>query len=165
LLDVETATPNISRDENAAPAGSKLLHDRISLLLRLRPVHVADGEVSLLHLLSEPLHLSPLVAKDDRLCDGQSVVKIAQCLKLVLVLLHGNEVLPDALERQFVALDEDFNGFCHELVRHGQDLLRKRRGDDHALELWRQVSIDLIDRVFEAFTKHFIGFIEDEHLD
>ena len=74
LLDVETAAPDIGRDEHTALARSKLLHDCISFLLGLRTVHIAHRKVGFLHLARQPFYLRPLVAKDDGLCDSQCVI-------------------------------------------------------------------------------------------
>lgn len=44
-----------------------------------------DGEVSGVHLLSEPVYFPPRVDEDDRLCDGQSLVQVTQRVQLPLL--------------------------------------------------------------------------------
>ena len=81
---------------------SELLHDGISLLLWHVSVHGGHSEVSLPHLLCQPFNLSLCVAEDDRLSDGECVVKVAKCVKLPLLLLNGHKELLDSLQRQLV---------------------------------------------------------------
>lgn len=45
------------------------------------------------------------VAEDDGLCDGQSVVQIAQRVKLPLLSLHGDEELLYSLQSQLVTAE------------------------------------------------------------
>lgn len=71
-------------------------------------MHGGDGEVGLPHLLCQPLHLSLCVAEDDRLCDGQGVIEVTECVKFPLLLLYGNKELLDALEGQLIT-EEKFN--------------------------------------------------------
>ena len=67
-------------------------------------MHTADREVRLTHLLCQPFGLLSLVAEDDRLRDGQSVIQVAQCLKLELFSLDSHEKLLDALKCEFIPL-------------------------------------------------------------
>ena len=71
LLHIETARPDVGRDEHARCALPELGHDRVSLLcaavsgvatsarrtLRHLAVHGRDGEVGLAHLLRQPVDL------------------------------------------------------------------------------------------------------------
>ena len=47
-------------------------------------------------------HLSPCVAENDSLCDGQRVVQVTQSVKLPLLLLHSNKELLDSLQSQLI---------------------------------------------------------------
>lgn len=69
-------------------------------------MHRADSEVSLLHLLCEPVHLSLGVAEYHRLSDGQSVIEVTESVKLPLLTLNSNEELFDAFKSQFVTVEE-----------------------------------------------------------
>jgi len=100
-------------------------------------VHVADGEISLLHLAGQPFNLRPLVAEDDRLSDSQRIVEVTKSLKFILILLNSDEILPDALQGQFVALNKNLDRTSHELISHGEDLLRQCGRNHDALQLWR----------------------------
>lgn len=44
-----------------------------------------DGEVSALHLLSEPVHFPPCVDEDDSLCDSQRFIQVTQRVQLPLL--------------------------------------------------------------------------------
>ena len=96
-------------------------------------MHAGHREVRLAHLLRQPVHLPLRVAEDDGLRDRQRVVEVAERVKLPLLPLHGHEELLDALQRQFVALDEDPDGVGHELARHLEDLVRQGGGDEDHL--------------------------------
>lgn len=84
---------------------------------------------------------------------------------LELLLFDGDKELPDALQGQLITLDQDPNRIRHKLGRHLQHIMRQRRRQDHDLRRRRQVSVDIVDLVFESLVEQFIGFIEDEHLD
>ena len=73
------------------------------------------------------------VAEDDRLCDGERVVQVAERVELPLLPLHGHEELLDALKRQLVTLHQDPDRVRHELARHLQDLVRQRGREQHHL--------------------------------
>jgi hypothetical protein len=51
LLNVETATPDVSGDQDTGLPCSELGHNRVSFLLGHATVHVGDCEVGLAHLL------------------------------------------------------------------------------------------------------------------
>ncbi len=85
----------------------EFLHDGVPLLLRHITVHAGDGEVSLPHLLREPVHLPLGVAEDDGLGNGERVVQVTQCVELPLLPLHRHEELLDALQRQLITLHQD----------------------------------------------------------
>jgi len=90
-------------------------------------MHVRNGEVCFSHFSGEPLHLVPLIAEDHRLCDCQSVVKVAQGFELVVFLLNCYEELLDLIQGQFVSFDQDLQWIIHEFVGHVKDLLGQGR--------------------------------------
>lgn len=104
LLDVDATRPHVRRDQHPALAGTELLHNFVTLLLRHVAVHRANGKVCLAHLLRQPVDLALRVAKDNGLRDGQRVVQVAQRVKLPLLALDRHEELLDALERQLVTV-------------------------------------------------------------
>merc|ERR1719502_292196 len=165
LLHVETATPEVSRDENTRLPCAELLHDRLALLLRHVSVHGAHREVGFAHLLREPVNLLLRVDKDDGLGDRQRIVQIAKGVELPLLLFHSDEELLDPLKRQFIALHQDSERIRHELVRHLQDLVRQSRGDKHDLGPRRKVPVDVVDLILEAAVEELVRLIKHEHLD
>ena len=68
-------------------------------------MHGGHSEISLPHLLRQPLNLSLCVAEDDRLSDGQSVVEVTESVKLPLLLLYGHKELLDALKGQLITAE------------------------------------------------------------
>ena len=59
LLDVDTPGEEVGGDEDPRGAGAELAHDDVTLLLVHVSVHRGDGEVPLVHLLSQPVDLPP----------------------------------------------------------------------------------------------------------
>ena len=117
-----------------------------------------------LHLLGEPVHLSPGVAVDDGLCNGQGGVEIAQGVELALLALDGNVELLDTLQGQLISLDEDADGVAHELGGDLQHLQEHGGTEDGALHGLGHVLEHVVDLLLEATGKHLIGLIEDEEL-
>lgn len=128
-------------------------------------MHAGHGEVGLPHLFRQPVDLSARVAEDDGLGDGEGVVQIAQGIEFPLLLLDCDEVLFQALEGQFVALDEDADGVCHELGGHVEHVVGEGGRDDDDLRAGGQVAVYIVDLLAEATVQQFVGFVEDEHLD
>ena len=69
LLDVDASGQQVGGDEDSGRARTELAHDDVTLLLVHVPVHGGHSEVSLVHLLSEPVDLALGVTEDDRLCN------------------------------------------------------------------------------------------------
>mmetsp|Transcript_22933 Transcript_22933/g.38244 ORF Transcript_22933/g.38244 Transcript_22933/m.38244 type:complete len:260 (-) Transcript_22933:257-1036(-) len=125
-------------------------------------MHGRDGEVFLLHLLSQPVHLASGVAVDDGLCDGQRGVQVAQRLELPLLPVNGDEKLLDTLEGQLVLLHQNGDGVSHELLGHLQHLERHGGGENGHLHRLGHVFEDVVDLLLESATEHLICLIEHE---
>lgn len=164
LLDVDTTGQEIGGDEHARRAGAELPHDEVALSLVHVAVHGGHGEVSGLHLLREPVHLSARVAVDDGLRDGERGVQVAQGLQLPLLALDGDVKLLDTLESQFVSFHKDADGVAHELGRHLEHFQRHRGGKDGALDGFGHVLEHVVYLFFEPAGKHLIGLIQHEEL-
>ena len=67
LLDVDTSGQQVGGDQDTGRPGAELPHDDVPLLLVHVAVHGGDGEVPLVHLLSQPVNLPPRVAEDNGL--------------------------------------------------------------------------------------------------
>lgn len=165
LLHVDASCPHVRRDENSAIPLPKVLHDAVSLLLRHLPVHRRYGKVRLPHLLRQPVDLPARVAEDDGLRDGQRVVQITQRVELPLLLLDGDEVLLEALERELVTLDDDAHGICHELCCHLEHVMGERGRHDDDLRAGGEVPVHVVDLFAEAAVEELVSLVEDEHLD
>lgn len=76
LLNINTTSPDICRNQHSGVALAELVHDCVSLLLKHLSVHAADGEVGFTHLLCKPINLTASVAEDDGLCDRKGVVEL-----------------------------------------------------------------------------------------
>ena len=123
LLNVDTTSPHVGRDQHSAVALSEILHNAVSLLLGHIAVHTADCEVGFAHLVGQPVNLPASVAENDGLCNGKGVVEIAKGIELPVLLLHSNEVLLETFEGQLVTLDQDTNGVGHELGGHVEHIV------------------------------------------
>mmetsp|Transcript_14814 Transcript_14814/g.33881 ORF Transcript_14814/g.33881 Transcript_14814/m.33881 type:complete len:372 (+) Transcript_14814:233-1348(+) len=165
LLHIEAAAPHVRRNQHARITGAELGHDRIALLLGHIAVHGGDREIGLSHLVGEPIHLFLRVAKDDRLCDGERVVEVAERIELPLLALNSHKKLLDAFEGELVALDQDSHRVSHELARHLQNLVRQRsRNENHLSGRW-QIAVNVIDLLLETLREHLIRLVDHQHLD
>jgi len=165
LLDVDTSRKQVGGNENSGRSGSELLHDDLSLTLVHVTVHGGDGELSLVELLGEPVDLSPGRAEDDGLGDGDSLVQVTQGVELPVLLLNGDEELPDTLKGELVSLDEDSDGVPHELLGDLENVLWHGGGEQHDLGLGREELEDVVDGILESGGEHLIGLVKTEHLD
>ena len=118
-----------------------------------------------MHLLREPVNLSPCVAENDSLRDRNSLIKIAQRIKLPLLLFDGDIELLDTFERKLITLDKDTNRVAHKLFRHLEHVCWHRGGEQDNLCVLGKKLEDLVDLVFESTRKHLIGFVKTEKLD
>ena len=165
LLNIDTASPDISGDEDSGVALSEVLHNAVTLLLGHLAVHGRNGEVGFTHLVGKPVDLAAGVTEDDGLCDGKGVVEIAKGVELPFFLLDGDEVLLEALKSQLVTLDEDTDGVGHELGSHVEHIIREGGRDDNDLSGRREVTVDVVDLLAETTVEQLVGFIQNEHLD
>ena len=99
------------------------------------------------------------------LCNGQSIVEIAQRIKLPLLSLHRHEELFDSLECQLVTLHQDPDGVGHELGGHLQDLVGQRGGDEADLGCGGQVAVHVVNLLLEPLVQHLVSLVQHQHLD
>ena len=74
------------------------------------------------------------------LCDGESVIKVTERVKLPLLPLDSYEELFDAFQGQLITLDQDPDGVGHKLGCHLQDLVGQGGGEQHNLRRWGKIS-------------------------
>lgn len=115
LLDIDTTGQKIGGDQDTGRARAELLHNQITLALVHVTVHGGHGEVTGGELVSEPVNLSPGVAEDNGLCDGDRLIEIREGVELPVLLLDGDVELLDTFEGKLSLLDQDTNGVAHEL--------------------------------------------------
>ena len=165
LLDIDTTGQKVGGDEDTGRSRAELAHDDVTLALVHVSVHAGDGEVPLLHLLLEPVDLSPGVAVNDGLGDGERLVEIAEGVELPLLAVNGDVELLDTLEGKLVLLDEDTDGVAHESLGNLEDVEGHGRREEADLDLLGEELEDVIDLVLETTGKHLIGLIEHELTD
>jgi len=165
LLDIDTTGQQIGGDQDTGGTGSELTHNTVTVHLVQLSVHDGDGEVTLGHLLGQPVHFPAGVAVDDGLGDGQGLVEIAQSVQLPLFLLDRDVELTDTLEGKLVLLHEDTDRVAHELGSELQYIRGHGGGEEGNLDARRQAFEDVIDLLLETARKHLIGLIEDEQLN
>lgn len=81
-------------------------------------MHIADRKVSLPHFSCQPFNFVSFVDKNDCLRDREGIVKVTQCLKLVVFLFYSHEELLYTIESKLITLDQNFQGVIHELCGH-----------------------------------------------
>merc|ERR1712087_881019 len=165
LLDVDTSGQQVSGDQDTGGPGAEFSHDDVPLLLVHVAVHGGDSEVSLMHLLSEPVHLASGVAEDDGLGDGQGLVQVAQGVQLPLLPLHGDVELADTLQGQLLLFHQDSHRLSHEPGRHLQHLGRHRSGQEDHLDLLVEMPEYVVDLVLEPSAQHLVSLVQDKLLD
>ena len=79
-------------------------------------MHETNCEVCLFHFLGQPLDFLLLVAKNNRLRDGERVIQIEERLALVVLLFDSNEELLYFIQSQLVSLHQNLQRVVHELV-------------------------------------------------
>merc|ERR1711881_810306 len=80
LLYIDTTSQQISSDQNTGRSGTEFPHDDVTVQGRY-------GEIFLVELLCQPLHLTTSVQEDDSLSDSQRLVQIAESVQLPFFLL------------------------------------------------------------------------------
>ena len=110
-------------------------------------------------------NLPPGVTEYHGLGDRQCIIQIAESVEFPFLLLHSYEELFDPLQRQLVTFDEDTNRVSHELGRHLQNIVRERGAQQDDLRGRWEVSVDLVDLVFETLVQQLVCFVKHEHLD
>jgi len=110
-------------------------------------------------------HLASRITEDDGLCYGKSVIKVAERVELPVFLFDSDKELLDAFKRQFVTLDEDTNRVGHEFCGHFENIIWQGGAEKHDLCSGREVTVNVIYLVLEAFIEEFIRLVQDEHLD
>eukprot|EP00955_Chlamydomonas_euryale_P102321 365412-Chlamydomonas_euryale.AAC.15 len=165
LLHINAACQQVGRDEHARRARAELAHDDVTRVL----VHVAvrrrHSVVALAHLVGQPVDLAARVGKDDRLCDGQRLIQVAQCVQLPVLLVDVDVELLDTLEGQLVTLDQNAHRLVHELACDLERLRRQRRRKHANLDLrWQQLE-NVVDLILKAAREHLISLVQREHLD
>jgi len=61
--------------------------------------HGRHSEVTVVHVLGQPIHFTTSVAEDDSLSDTQCIIQIAQCLQLPIFTLNKYKELLDTCNR------------------------------------------------------------------
>ena len=85
LLDVNTTSQEIGRNQNAGRTRSELAHNDVTFLLLHLTVHGGYGEIPFVHFLCEPIDFPASVTENDGLSNTQCVVQVAQRVQLPLL--------------------------------------------------------------------------------
>lgn len=89
--------------------------------------------------VSDLTHLSLGVAEDDSLSDGQSVIQIAQCIKLPLLSLNSNEELLDTVQCQFITVEWQLTN-CRYFVFKKQNSQKARIQKDQKSSVYENMT-------------------------
>mmetsp|Transcript_34960 Transcript_34960/g.54646 ORF Transcript_34960/g.54646 Transcript_34960/m.54646 type:complete len:483 (+) Transcript_34960:1231-2679(+) len=164
LLDVNATSQQVGGDQHTGGSGTELAHDKLTTLLVHIPMKSRDGEVTLGHLVQQPVHLTPSVDVDDGLSDGESLVEIAKGVQLPVLTLNTDVELLDTLEGKLVLLHEDANRVPHEVPGDLKHLHGHGGGEQANLHLGGQKLEHVIDLVLEATGKHLVSLVKSEDL-
>mmetsp|Transcript_9826 Transcript_9826/g.21860 ORF Transcript_9826/g.21860 Transcript_9826/m.21860 type:complete len:325 (-) Transcript_9826:163-1137(-) len=162
LLHINTTGQKIGGDENAGRSRTELTHDDITFTLVHISMHARDGEVTLLHLLLQPIDLATGVAVDNGLGDGESLVQITKSVELPLLPLHSNVELLDTLKGQLILLDEDPDRIPHETLSDLQHIQGHGSREKAHLHRFRKELKNIINLILEPTRKHLISLIQKE---
>ncbi len=110
---------------------------------------------------SHHTYLSSGVTEDDSLRNGEGIVEVAKSVKLPVLLLDRNEELLNALERQFITLDEYPNRIRHKLGGHLEYIVREGCTEKNNLGCGREISVDVVNLVLEALVQQLVGLIKN----
>merc|ERR1711931_452999 len=165
LLNVNTTGQQVSCDKDTGGTRTELSHDHVSLLLVHVTVHGRHCEVTLVHLLSQPVDLPPGVAEDDSLGNGEGLVEVAQGVKLPLLTLDRDVELANTLEGELLLLNEDADRVPHEPGGHLKHLLGHCSGQKDHLNLLVEMTEDIVDLVLETTRQHLVSLVEHKLLD
>mmetsp|Transcript_9405 Transcript_9405/g.17649 ORF Transcript_9405/g.17649 Transcript_9405/m.17649 type:complete len:287 (+) Transcript_9405:270-1130(+) len=163
VLHVNPARQQVRGDEHTRAAGPESGHNLLTLSLGHVGMHEADGELLLVHLVRQPVHLPAGVAEDHRLGNRDTVVQIHEGLQLVL-LLHCNIELLDTLQGKGLLLDQDAVGLPHELAGEVQHIRGHGGGEQGHLDVLGQELEDLVDLLRKPLGQHLIGLIQHQAL-
>ena len=127
--------------------------------------HGRHGKLPKVHLLCQPIHLPASVAEDDCLPDGDHLVEIAQSIQLPLLLFDRDVELLNISRGQFDPLDDNPDGFSHELFGCLEHVRGHGGREKNNLSVLREELEDPIDPALETLGQHLISFLETEDLD
>ena len=165
LMDVDTASQKIGGDENTRRTRTELSHDNITLSLGGVSMSGRDGEVTLAHLLGQPVDLLLGVTENDSLVDVQGLIQIAKSIELPVLTLNIDVELTNTFEGKFILLNQNTDGVGHELTSDVESLLSHSSREQTNLNGIRKSRVDVVDLVLETARKHLVGLIENEDLD
>mmetsp|Transcript_33219 Transcript_33219/g.69196 ORF Transcript_33219/g.69196 Transcript_33219/m.69196 type:complete len:382 (-) Transcript_33219:442-1587(-) len=162
LLDINTTSEQIGRNEDTRRTGTEFAHNDITLSLVHVTVHAGNSEITLLHFFLQPVDLASSVTVNNSLGDGESLVKITQSFQLPFFAFNSNVELLDTFQGQLILLDKDTDGFTHETFRDLQDIQRHGSREQAHLHRFGQELEDVINLILETTRKHLIGLIKEE---
>ena len=164
LLNIDTTSKHVRRDQDTHGTRSELLHHDFSLLLVHLTVHAGDDEVLLRHAALEFVDSALRVAVDDRLVDIQVGVQVQQNVHLPLLLLDSDVVLTDTLEGQVLTLYENLLWVSHEVLGHTEDLWGESSGEKSDLDVAGQELENVLNLSLETTGQHLVSLIEHKEL-
>src|ERR1700676_1549965 len=112
-----------------------------------------------------PTYLTPRIAENDGLGDGERVVEITKCVELPVLLFYCYEELLDSFERQLVTFNENTDRVGHEFCGHFQNIIRQCSTENYDLCCRREIAIYVVNLALETFVQHVIGFVHNKHFD
>ena len=161
LVDVDTASGDVGRNQDGDAAGAEALEGRRAGALRLVAVDGSRGESVVLQILDHLVRAMLGAGEDEGALHIGHAEDVLEELAL-LVLAHVGKVLVDALDGGARGRDLDPNGVFEEGACEVGDLGRHGCREEEVLPAGRHEAHDPLHIGEEAHVEHAVGFIEDE---
>lgn len=145
LLDIDTTRQQVSGYEDTRRARTELFHDYITLLLLHVTVHGGDGEVTSGQFVGQPVDLSPGVAEDDGLGNGDGFVEIGEGIQLPFFLFDSDVKLFNTLKSKFCLFHQNTDGVAHKFGGDFEHVLGHCSGEQDNLGRLREELEDIIN--------------------
>mmetsp|Transcript_31888 Transcript_31888/g.51287 ORF Transcript_31888/g.51287 Transcript_31888/m.51287 type:complete len:267 (+) Transcript_31888:357-1157(+) len=162
LLNVDTTGEEVGGDENPRRSRAEFFHDCGTLFGTHFSMHGADGVITLLHFVREPVDFTTCVTVDDGLCDGEGVIKVAKSLELPILFFDSDIKLLDTVEGYGGPLHENTHRLTHESFRYFKNFIGHGGREQANLNLGGHLLEDVVDLVAETSREHLICLVENK---
>ncbi len=163
-LDVDAASGDVGRDEDAAAARAEIFQRALTGVLALVAVDRLGGDAIAAQLLDDLVrHVLHADERDDE-AFRMLLDEVGKSLRLVVASDEG-DMLVDAFHRGRGGSHFDAGGVVDDRRGEFLDGRRHRGGEQKRLAARRQLGDDALDLMHEAEIEHAVRFVENENFD